>query len=155
MARSNLRHKMHKMNLKLHITPASEETIKHPRLLSEGFRSQMPVAHTCNPSYSGGRDQEDHSLKSAQANSFMISYLKNTHHEKGWQSGSRWRPWVRSPVLQKKKKMLKLFWAIRKCTDRPAWNRATANLQVIKSTVSVKHNKMRYLCVCAAYPSFP
>jgi hypothetical protein len=27
------------------------------------------VAHTCNPSYSGGRDQEDHSSKPAQANS--------------------------------------------------------------------------------------
>jgi hypothetical protein len=26
------------------------------------------VAHTCNPSYSGGRDQEDHSWKPAQAN---------------------------------------------------------------------------------------
>jgi hypothetical protein len=24
------------------------------------MRSQAPVAHTCNPSYSGGRDQEDH-----------------------------------------------------------------------------------------------
>jgi hypothetical protein len=28
----------------------------------------MPVAHTCNPSYSEGRDQEDHSMKPAQAN---------------------------------------------------------------------------------------
>jgi hypothetical protein len=27
------------------------------------------VAHTCNPSYSGGRGQEDHSSKPAQANS--------------------------------------------------------------------------------------
>jgi hypothetical protein len=27
------------------------------------------VAHTYNPSYSGGRDQEDHSSKPAQANS--------------------------------------------------------------------------------------
>jgi hypothetical protein len=25
------------------------------------------VAHTCNPSYSGGRDQEDHGSKPAQA----------------------------------------------------------------------------------------
>jgi hypothetical protein len=25
--------------------------------------SQAPVAHACNPSYSGGRDQEDHSSK--------------------------------------------------------------------------------------------
>jgi hypothetical protein len=28
-----------------------------------------PVAHTCNPSYSGGRDQEDHGSKPVQANS--------------------------------------------------------------------------------------
>jgi hypothetical protein len=27
----------------------------------------MPVSHACNPSYSGGRDQEDHGLKPAQA----------------------------------------------------------------------------------------
>jgi hypothetical protein len=27
------------------------------------------VAHTCNPSYSGGREQEDHDSKPAQANS--------------------------------------------------------------------------------------
>jgi hypothetical protein len=28
-----------------------------------------PAAHTCNPSYSGGRDREDHSSKPAQTNS--------------------------------------------------------------------------------------
>jgi hypothetical protein len=31
--------------------------------------SKVLVAHTCTPSYSGGRDQEDGSLKPAQANS--------------------------------------------------------------------------------------
>jgi hypothetical protein len=31
--------------------------------------SQALVAHTCNLSYSGGRDQEDCGLKTAQANS--------------------------------------------------------------------------------------
>jgi hypothetical protein len=31
--------------------------------------SQVPVAHTCNPSYSGDRDQEDQGSKPAQANS--------------------------------------------------------------------------------------
>jgi hypothetical protein len=30
--------------------------------------SQAPVAHTYNPGYSGGRDQEDHGAKPAQAN---------------------------------------------------------------------------------------
>jgi hypothetical protein len=29
----------------------------------------MPVVHAYNPSYSGGRDQKDHGLKPAQANS--------------------------------------------------------------------------------------
>jgi hypothetical protein len=31
--------------------------------------SQVPVAHTCNPSYSGSREQEDHGSKPAGANS--------------------------------------------------------------------------------------
>jgi hypothetical protein len=31
--------------------------------------SWVPVAHTCNPSYSGGRDQEDQGSKPAQASS--------------------------------------------------------------------------------------
>jgi hypothetical protein len=30
--------------------------------------SRELVTHACNPSYSGGRDQEDHHSKSAQAN---------------------------------------------------------------------------------------
>jgi hypothetical protein len=30
--------------------------------------SQEPVAHTCNPSYPGGRNQEDQDLKLVQAN---------------------------------------------------------------------------------------
>jgi hypothetical protein len=32
--------------------------------------SWMPVAQACNPSYSGGRDQEECSSKLAQANSW-------------------------------------------------------------------------------------
>jgi hypothetical protein len=35
------------------------------------------VAHACNPSYSGGRDQEDHGLKPAQANSLRDPISKN------------------------------------------------------------------------------
>jgi hypothetical protein len=34
------------------------------------------VAHACNPSYSGGRDQKDHGSKPAQANSSMRPYLQ-------------------------------------------------------------------------------
>jgi hypothetical protein len=39
------------------------------------------VARTCKPSYSGGRDQEDHSLKSAGANS-LRDPISKTHHKK-------------------------------------------------------------------------
>uniref|UniRef100_A0A8C0XTS1 Uncharacterized protein n=1 Tax=Castor canadensis TaxID=51338 RepID=A0A8C0XTS1_CASCN len=43
-----------------------------------------PVAHTCNPSYSRGRDQEDRSLRPAQTNiSRDPPHLKNTQHKKG------------------------------------------------------------------------
>jgi hypothetical protein len=34
------------------------------------------VAHSCNPSYSGGRDQEDGSSKPAQTNSLQDPILK-------------------------------------------------------------------------------
>jgi hypothetical protein len=42
-------------------------------------QSQALLAHTCNPSYSGGRDQENHSLKPEQESSSPdpISKKKN------------------------------------------------------------------------------
>jgi hypothetical protein len=43
------------------------------------------MAHTCNPSYSEVRDQEELSSKAAQANSSQNPILKilNTHTKKG------------------------------------------------------------------------
>jgi hypothetical protein len=42
--------------------------------------SRMPVAHACNPSYSGGRGQEDHSSIPAKENRSQnpISLIPNT-----------------------------------------------------------------------------
>jgi hypothetical protein len=40
------------------------------------FKSQVLVAHSCNPSYSGGSDQGDLSLKPAQPNSSRDPILK-------------------------------------------------------------------------------
>jgi hypothetical protein len=42
----------------------------------------MPVAHACNPSYSGGRDQEKRSSKPAQANSSWDPYLQKNPSQK-------------------------------------------------------------------------
>jgi hypothetical protein len=38
------------------------------------------VVYICNPSYSRGREQEEHGSKQALTNS---SYLEKTHHKKG------------------------------------------------------------------------
>jgi hypothetical protein len=40
------------------------------------------MAHFCNPSYSGGRDQVDQCLKTARANSSERPYLKKILHKK-------------------------------------------------------------------------
>jgi hypothetical protein len=46
-------------------------------------RSRAPVAHTYNPSYSEGRDQEDHGSKPAQAKSSVRPHLGKSLHKKG------------------------------------------------------------------------
>jgi hypothetical protein len=57
--------------------------------VTKTLNNWVPVAHTCNPSYSGGRDQEDHSLKSAWANSLWDPILKKPSQKKGWWNGSQ------------------------------------------------------------------
>jgi hypothetical protein len=52
---------------------------------------QASVAHTYNPSYSGGRDQEDCSLKPALANSSQDPILKILNIKKGWWKDSSGR----------------------------------------------------------------
>jgi hypothetical protein len=48
----------------------------------EKKKNQAPVAHTCNPSYSGGRDQEDLGSKPAPGKSFERPYLKKNPSQK-------------------------------------------------------------------------
>jgi hypothetical protein len=50
--------------------------------LSNFHFAWVPLAHTYNPSYSGGRDQEDRGLKPAWANRFLRPYLEKTHYLK-------------------------------------------------------------------------
>jgi hypothetical protein len=62
------------------------------------------VAHACNPSYSGGRDQEARGSKPAQANNSRDPISKKPVTRKDWWSGSKCRPRVQTPILKKKKK---------------------------------------------------
>jgi hypothetical protein len=59
------------------------------------IQSQVLVAHGCNPSYSGGRDQEDHGSKPRS--------LKKILHKK--RAGSSCKLQVQTPALQKKEKI--------------------------------------------------
>jgi hypothetical protein len=47
------------------------------------------MVYTCNPSYSGGKDQEDRGSKPALGKQFVRPYLKKPFTKKGWWSGSR------------------------------------------------------------------
>jgi hypothetical protein len=40
------------------------------------------VAHACNPSYTGGTDQEDQSLKPAQTRPYLTKKKKKLHKKK-------------------------------------------------------------------------
>jgi hypothetical protein len=62
-----------------------KEKKKKSRLKNSSL-SQVPVAHACNPSNSGGRDEEDCGLKPTWANSLRDPVSKNTQPKKGWWS---------------------------------------------------------------------
>jgi hypothetical protein len=61
------------------------------------------MAHVCNPSYSGGRDQEDDGLKPDQANSSTRPYLKKTFTKIGLVEWLKVKALSSSPSTTKKK----------------------------------------------------
>jgi hypothetical protein len=75
---------------------------------------QVSLPHTCHPSYSEGRHQEDHGSKPAPANSSETLILTK---KKPW-CGSRCRPWVQTQCHKKRtwriplrmKKILSNIW---------------------------------------------
>jgi hypothetical protein len=62
-------------------------------------------AYICNPSYSGGRDQEDHGLRPAQIKSKTLSQKYPMQKRAGRVAQVvecllvSMRPWVQAPVL--------------------------------------------------------
>jgi hypothetical protein len=64
----------------------------------------QPVAHAYNPSYSGGRDQEDQGSKPAQANSSMRPYLKKNPSQKRLVGWLKVKALSSSPSTEKKRK---------------------------------------------------
>jgi hypothetical protein len=61
------------------------------RATQEWIASRVPLAHACNPSNSGGKDEEDHVSMPAQVNSLRDPISKKPITKKGWWSDSRHR----------------------------------------------------------------
>jgi hypothetical protein len=74
-----------------------------------GIICWAPVAHTCNPSYSGGRDQEDGISKPAQANSLWDRILKKNSSQKRAGRVAQGEGPEFKPKYDKKKKRNHLF----------------------------------------------
>jgi hypothetical protein len=74
------------------LSPAQWKKLARPYLKKQAIEPDTE-AHACNPSFSGGRDQEDQCSKPAQANSSWHPVLKKLITEKGWWSGSEWLKW--------------------------------------------------------------
>jgi hypothetical protein len=67
------------------------------------YLGRVLVAHACNPSYSGGRDQEDHSSKPSWANN-LRPYLEKSFTKKGLLKWLKVKALISSPSTEKKKK---------------------------------------------------
>jgi hypothetical protein len=70
---------------------------------------QVQVAHTCNPIYSGGRDQEDHSLKPANSGQIVCKILsqKNPSRKRAGGVAQGVGPEFKLQYSKKKKKKKK------------------------------------------------
>jgi hypothetical protein len=67
---------------------------------------QALVAHACNPSYSGGRDQEECSLKPAWANSSVRPYLEKPFTKIGLVEWLKVKALSSNPVHKTKRQIL-------------------------------------------------
>jgi hypothetical protein len=72
--------------------------------LKEEKPSQVLVAHTCNPGYSGGRDQEDHGLKPVWANSLRKPISKHPSKNRAGGVDQGEGPEFKPQYCQKKRK---------------------------------------------------
>jgi hypothetical protein len=70
----------------------------------------VPVAHSYNPSYSGGRDQEDCSLKPAWANSSARPYLKKPFSKIGLVEWLKVNALSSSPSTTKKETINNIYY---------------------------------------------
>jgi hypothetical protein len=75
------------------------------------------VAHTCDPSYSGGRNQEDRGSKPAWANSSARPYLKKSFTQIGLMEWLKVKVQFKVQYHKKKKKRKKERKKVARCNS--------------------------------------
>jgi hypothetical protein len=78
------------------------------------------MAHTCNPSYSGGRDKEDLGSMPAWANSSQDPISKKPISKNGWWCGSGLGSEFKPQYCKKKKRRKKKF--KKEMNQKKNWN---------------------------------
>jgi hypothetical protein len=79
----------------------------HPCVYALKSWYHLVVGHTCNPSYSGGRDQEDHGSKTVWANSSRDPVSNNPSQERAGGVAQGVGPEIKPSTTKKKKERKK------------------------------------------------
>jgi hypothetical protein len=95
--------------LKIFCTGKKTIRVKREPTEEEKNLSWALVAHDCNPSYSGGRDQEDCSSKPAWTNNSTRPYLKKPFTKIGLVGRLKVRAMSSSPSTTQKKSFTAIF----------------------------------------------
>jgi hypothetical protein len=112
----------------------------------------MLVAHTCNPSYSGGRAQEDHGLKPAWAN-IVRPYLKKKKTKIPKNHKTRLVEWLNVKALSsntttaKKKKKKKKKKPPQKRAGRVQNSGIENKIEIVLTIFSIRKQDTKLYCV--------
>jgi hypothetical protein len=80
--------------------------------MNKTYDNQVSVVHACNPSYSGGRDQEDRDLKPAQANSSWDPIKKKKSQKRAGRVAQGRNPEFKPQYHTQKKNLMMYLWCI-------------------------------------------
>jgi hypothetical protein len=100
--------------------------------LEKHYSGQVAVAYTYKPSYSGGRDQENHGSKPVWANSSPDLISKKPFIEKGWWSVQGVDPEFK-PQYHKKTKPTHIT------QNTTTYNSTSVNILVLSPSIDFVH----------------
>jgi hypothetical protein len=115
------------------------------------FWSQAPVAHACNPGYSGDRDQEDCDLKPVWANSSWRPYIKKKTSRKRVGGVPQGVGPEFKPQYHKKKKKKAMFWSQSNNTAQALPILSVFSKEIVIIIILNIYSENTVVCYCFAF----